>query len=501
MPDTEQDKKPAPEARGTIGSQLLRLARHSLVYGLGGVIARVVAVFLLPVYTHYLPRTGSYGAVGTLLAAEAVMAVILRAGVQNAYFRFYYDSTDPIRRRTVVRTSFWFTMTTSTIGLLLGVVFAPQIAPLLALHAGQADLVRATSVLLWADMNYQQQTALFRAEERSTSYAIASVSNVAITIGATVFLVVFRHQGSLGLIVGNFAGTLSVYFVLVLYRIKLLGFEFNWRLYRTMEHFGLPLVPSALMIVATRFIDRLFVQHYWGQDAAGVYFFGVTIASVMILIITAFQLAWPAFAYSIVDDDEASRTYAHVLTYFSLVMIWPTIGLSLLAPQLAHFLGHKAAYWPGARFVPLLALSNVFFAAYTVVSISIGRVRRTGANWIITGAGAAVDVLLNFLLVPRYGAMGAAVASATAFAIMFVGMSWHAQRLFHVPYQWRRIVTMFAVAAGLVLAGKAISPSGLLGLGLTVSFPLALFAVGFYSPVERARIASFARRVLRMQPA
>ena len=120
-----------------------------------------------------------------LLAAEAVMAVILRAGVQNAYFRFYYDSSDPIRRRTVVRTSFWFTMTTATIGLLLGLVFAPQIAVVLGLHHSQINLVRATTVLLWGDMNYQQQTALFRAEERSTTYAIASISNIAITIGAT----------------------------------------------------------------------------------------------------------------------------------------------------------------------------------------------------------------------------------------------------------------------------------------------------------------------------
>jgi O-antigen/teichoic acid export membrane protein len=500
MLETEPGETPVVKGGGAIRGQLFRLARHSLVYGLGGVISRIVAIFLLPIYTHYLP-TGAYGVVGMLLAAEAVMTVILRAGVQNAYFRFYYESSDPIRRRTVVRTSFWFTMTTATIGLLLGLVFAPQIAVVLNLHQGQINLVRATAVLLWADMNYQQQTALFRAEERSTSYAIASITNIAITIGATVLLVVGMHKGPLGLIVGNFTGTLCVYAVLLIYRLRVLGFEFSWRLYRVMEHFGLPLVPSALMIVATRFWDRLFVLHFRGENAAGIYFFGVTIASLLVLLITAFQLAWPAFAYSIEDDDEARRTYAHVLTYFTFVMIWPAIALSLLAPPLAHFLGGRPAYHPGARFVPLLALSNVFFAAYTVVSISIGRVRRTGANWIITGAGALVDVILNVTLVPYIGAMGAAIAGAAAFGTMFVGMSWHAQRLFHVPYQWRRLVTMFAVGTGIVVAGRALSLSVLLEVAVAAAFPLALFAFGFYSAAERAQLAALARRILRTQPA
>ena len=316
-----------------------------------------------------------------------------------------------------------------------------------------------------------------------------------------MLLVVGLHKGAAGLIVGNFIGTLSVYAVLFFYRLRVLGFEFNWRLYRAMEHFGLPLFPSALMIVAMRFCDRLFVLHFRGESAAGIYFFGVTIASVLVLIITAFQLAWPAFAYSIEDDNEARRTYAHVLTYFTFLMIWPAIALSLMAPMLAHLLGGRPAYHPGARFVPLLALSNVFFAAYSVVSISLGRIRRTGANWVITGAGALVDVVLNFVLVPSIGAMGAAIAGAAAFGAIFVGMSWYAQRLFHVPYQWRRMATLFGVGAGLVLAGKAISVSAPLAVALAATFPFVLFAFGFYSAAERAQMAALVRRVLRMQPA
>jgi hypothetical protein len=151
--------------------------------------------------------------------------------------------------------------------------------------------------------------------------------------------------------------------------------------------------------------------------------------------------------------------------------------------------------------VPLLAFGSVIFAGYSVVVISIGRVRKTGANWIITGVGALANVGLNILLIPRVGAIGAAWALLGAYAVMFVGMSWHAQRLFHVPYQWRRIVTLLGAGAAVVAAGKALSISTPLALALAAAYPVLLFFFAFYLDSERKQIAKLVRRVLRMQPA
>jgi O-antigen/teichoic acid export membrane protein len=475
-----------------------RLAQQSLVYGIGGVISRLVAIVLIPVYTWFLGTHG-YGVVALLLSGEALMVIVLRAGVQNAFFRFYYLTSDPIKRRTVVRTAFWYTMTAATVGLALGLVFAPEIASALRL-SGHTNLVRVTAVFLWGDMNYEQQASIFRAEQRSTSYAIASVSNVLITICATVLLVVVFRLGPMGMIVGNFAGTLCVYVVLLLYRGRLLGFEFDRRLYLAMEHFGLPLLPAALALWATKFSDRLFLNHYVDTSTVGVYSFGVQIASALVLLITAFQLAWPAFAYSIEDDDEARHTYAYVLTYYLFLMTWAAVGISLLAPFLAHILAHRRpAFWSGADVVPLLAFGNVIFAGYSVLTISIGRARKTGANWIITGVGALVDVALNILLIPRIGMSGAAIALLGAYATMFLGMIWRAQHVFFVPYQWRRIATLLGVGVALSVIGKVFSISTPLAFALAVAYPLFLFVFGFYLAPERRQMAALARRALHLQ--
>src|SRR6266498_195245 len=115
-----------------LGPQLKRLAKHSVIYGLGGIVSRILAVLLLPLYTAYL--TGAdYGRVETLTALTAILVTLLRLGISSAFFRFYFDSPEREDRLRVIRTSFWFTMTSATAGLLAGVFAAGWIADLLAL--------------------------------------------------------------------------------------------------------------------------------------------------------------------------------------------------------------------------------------------------------------------------------------------------------------------------------------------------------------------------------
>ena len=127
----------------------------------------------------------------------------------------------------------------ATVGLGLGLLFAPEISSWLFGTGARAGLVRAAAVLLWANLNYQQMTSLFRVEQRSVAYVVASLVNVLITIGATIVLVVGLHKGAVGALVGNFTGTLCVYFPLLVYRRFQLGLQFDWQLLRRMNTFGL----------------------------------------------------------------------------------------------------------------------------------------------------------------------------------------------------------------------------------------------------------------------
>ena len=262
----EPQQQPAARRRPLV-SQLLELTRHSAIYGIGGLMSRFLAVLMLPLYTSYV-STKDYGRIELLMATMAVAVVVIRGGANFGFIRFYFLEKEADYRRRLIRTVFWAQMTYSTLVLALCVLFASPLAGLLGvryaphshLQGSGTSLVIATAVLLWANVNYAQMTNLFRAEKRSVAFSIATVANILITVGFTVILVVVYHKGPLGIIVGNLSGTLVVYVALLAYRREQLGLQFDLKLLRTMNRFGIPLMAAALAIWVTNFGDRLMLS-------------------------------------------------------------------------------------------------------------------------------------------------------------------------------------------------------------------------------------------------
>jgi len=491
----------SPQAYATtqLVSQLRGLTRDSFIYGVGGIVSRFLAVFMLPLYTAYV-SPNDYGRIEILMSAMAVAVIVLRAGANYGFIRFYYESKETEYRRRLVRTVFWAQMAYSTFGLVVCLVFASQLAALLGvayrsganLQGSGASLVIATGVLLWANVNYAQMTNLFRAEQRSVAFSIATLANIGITVPLTVILVVVYKEGPLGIIVGNLSGTLVLFAILLAYRSEQLGLQFDRRLLRAVNRFGLPLVPAALALWVTNFGDRLMLRKLlhgsYALAQVGQYSLGNKISSVMVLLFTAFQIAWPAFAYSIEDEGAAKRAYAYVLTYLMLIASWAAVGLSLLAPWIVHLLAHKHGYWPAAKAIPALAYSSVFYAGFTVVTIATGRVRQTQFNWVAATAAAVLNFTLNLWLIPAYGMLGAAYATLAAYVLLMAARTVNAQKLFPVAYQWRRVTVVLLTAGALTLVGELLPRSLPLAIGLTLVYPLALGLLGFYLPVERQRL-------------
>jgi len=257
----------------------------------------------------------------------------------------------------------------------------------------------------------------------------------------------------------------------------------------------MPLVPSALALWAINFIDREFIVWYKGPAEVGVYSVAIKVASIITFVMVAFRTAWPAFAYSIEDDREAKRTYSFVLTYLLSFATWGALALGALAPWWVAFLTNPR-FQRAQEAVGLLAFAFAIYAGYTVLAIGSGRARRTQFNWVVTGIGAAVNVGLNFWLIPKWGMVGAAISTLISYVVLFIGMTMYAQRVYRVPYQWRRVVTAVGVGAALTVAARAAHLPFAPSLVIVMAYPLALAGLGFYLPAERARIL---RRVPMMR--
>jgi len=497
-PVTDEPQQPPARPR-SLASQLFELSRHSVIYGIGGLVSRFLAVLMLPLYTSYV-SVGDYGRIELLMSVMAVAVVVIRGGANFGFIRFYFVDKAAEYRRRLIRTCFWAQMGYSTLVLALCVVFASEIArwlnvnwrPGAGLQGSGTSLVVATAVLLWVNVNYAQMTNLFRAEQRSVAFSIATLLNIGITVPLTVILVVVYKHGPLGIIVGNLSGTLVVFIALLGYRREQLGLQFDRKLLHTLNRFGIPLMAAALATWVMNFGDRFMLAKLLHGNYAlhqlGQYSLAVKISSAMVLLFTAFQVAWPAFAYSIDDEGEAKRAYSFVLTYLMFIAAWTAVGLSLFAPWLVRLLARRPGYWPAADAIPALAFGSIFFAGFIVVTIATGRARQTQFNWVATTAGALLNFALNLWLIPAYGMLGAAYATLAGYILIMVLRTWNAQRVYPVQYQWRRVAVLVAAAGALTAVGKEMPQSLPLAIGLTLAYPLLLAAVGFYLPAERKRL-------------
>ena len=301
-------------------------------------------------------------------------------------------------------------------------------------------------------------------------------------------------DGPAGALAGTGTGTAVVLVGLIWQRRAELTPGFDRDLVRRMNRFGLPLLPAGLAIWVVDFADRLLLGRIANQHEVGLYAVGVKIASAMVLVQLAFRTAWPAFAYSLEEGPRARRTFAYVLTYTSLLGIWMSLGLGLLAPWLVRLLA-APEFAEADTVVAPLAFSGALLVAYTTLSIAATRANRTDRFWHVAAAGAIVNLVLNLLLIPDYGMRGAAAATVAAYAVLAAGMALLSQRIYPVPYEWRRLTVATGAGIALYALGRALDVPLAGALALIAAYPVLLGVLGFYQPAERQRIVTLAARM------
>ena len=122
-----------------------------------------------------------------------------------------------------------------------------------------------------------------------------------------------------------------MYVVLLAYRRAQLGLEFDSDVFRRMTAWGMPFVPSVIALNLIDFSDRFFLVRIRDEEELGLYAIGMRISAGLLFLLAAFRTAWPAFAYSI-PEEEAKRTYGFVLTYVTFFSSWAAVALGLASP-------------------------------------------------------------------------------------------------------------------------------------------------------------------------
>jgi O-antigen/teichoic acid export membrane protein len=477
---------------------LRRLVTTGAAYQFGDIVAKGLALLTLPLYTHHI-SPGAYGAAEALLTAVILTSILVRGGVGEAFVRFYFDDDDEARRDRIARTATAFVAWTSTLAAGLGAIFAAPLSKLI-LNFEDPLLFDCAVLGLWAFTNLEMAYAQLRVDERARTYVYASGANVALTVTLTIALVVFAGQGARGLLLGNFGASAIVVLGLWWVLRRRVSLRVRFSDLRAMLAFGVPTVPADASVYGLQVADRFYLFRSYSHSAAGTYAVAIKLATVVFVAVRGFQYAWPPLAYSIEDDEEASRLYSLVTTYYALATGAVVCAVALLGRWLVRLLA-APAYYDAHRALPWLALGWALYGLYLVFVAISGRARVTSRNLPAAAVGLAINIGLLLWLVPASGAglgiAGAGLALCGAYLGMLAVIYLLTRTLFTVGFEWRRLAQLVAILGTVAVSGELLLPThGLGGLLARIAWlafvPAALLASGFFHPHERAE----ARRLL-----
>jgi O-antigen/teichoic acid export membrane protein len=473
--------------------RIFKLGKEAAIYGLSSIVGRFLNFLLVPIYTNFL-MPEEYGIVGVLYAYIAFVFVLYGYGMDSAYMRFVSSIEIGDKKQNVSAPFFSLVMTSAVFSVLLH-LSAPALGSLLGIDAANVSLIHYSAWILFFDTIAIVPFAYLRMENRAKMFASLRVLNIVATIIFTLVLLIGFRMRVEAVFIANVAASALTALVLVKVILPQLTLRIPMKLYKEMLKFGLPYIPAGLAGIAIQVIDRPILKALTDEATVGIYTANYRLGVLMMLVVGMFDYAWRPFFLNHAKDEDAPRLFSKVFTYFVALMLMVFVTGTLFIDDIVRikvfgrfFIGPK--FWGGLGIVPIVLLAYVFTGAYVNFVVGVFLQKKTKYIPYATGAGAAVNVIANYLLIPRMGIMGAALATLFSYIVMSIGIYFPSQRLYHVDYEWGRILRLCGAAAVALLVFLFFRPEPatldgiLMKCGLTLLFLILIFALRVFDSAD-----------------
>jgi O-antigen/teichoic acid export membrane protein len=242
-------------------------------------------------------------------------------------------------------------------------------------------------------------------------------------------------------------------------------------------------------------IDRPILEALTDRATVGIYQANYRLGIFMMLVVSTFDFAWRPFSLAHGRDPDAPQLFARILTYFLLIGTTIFLLLALFLEDIVKwpvFWGRSIlpeAYWGGLNIIPVVLLAYLCLGISNNIVAGVYIEKRTALLPPITFFGAAVNVAANFLLIPRWGIMGAAVATLMSYAGMAMVLGVLVRRIYPVRYETARLLKIVAAGTAVFAAGQVVGdlPGALIWKTLLMAGFVGLMVVFRFSDAGEMR--------------
>lgn len=442
-------------------ANLKNLASQTAIYGLSTIVGRFLNVMLVPLYTRIFTQA-EFGIQVEYYAYISFLNILLTHGMETAFFRY----ADKDNLQQVYATAFLSVAAVSGIFAVTILLFSKHLASAMG-YGHITRFIWFSAGILVADALCAIPFALLRHQNKAIRFAIIKNINIAVNIGANLYLLVLAPyvKSTYGITLPFYTPNLGVHLIfvsnllasavtllLLLPQLLYVGKYYNYATWQALLKYALPMVLVGFAGMINETLDRLMLKHFASTTNEanvlnGIYGATYKFSIIITVFIQAFKYAAEPFFFAHAKTTDKRDLYARVMDYFILVCLAIFLMVTLFMDVFKIYLGNK--FHEGLHIVPILLLANICLGIYYNLSVWYKLSDKTGKGAKISLIGAAITIVLNYILIPKISYTGCAIATLVCYATMMVISYVWGNKYYPIPYNVSKIGMYTLLALGL----------------------------------------------------
>lgn len=397
-------------------SKFKLFVENFLVYGLGGIISKIVPLIMVPIVTRLMPDSTYFGISDLSNTAMSFASALAVIGMYDAMYRMFFEKDDEEYKKNICSTALMFTLGTSLIVFIIMILMRETIAlyffgdnqyAYLVYITAMATLVSATNSIISAPTRMQNKRKVFLVTNTLSPILSYSISIPLLLRGYYVIALPLAAVISGVTMEATFAALNRQWFE---------SKRFDMSLLKQMLAIAIPLFPNFLIYWLFNSCDKLMITNMISVGAAGIYSVGSKLGQASQLIYTAFAGGWQYFAFSTMKEDNQVQSNSLIFEYLGVISFIAGIFMSAWSYLIFKIL-FEGEYVQGYVVAPYLFLAPLMQMLFQVACNQFLVIKKTWPNMLILLGGAIVNVIINFTLIPILGIEGAAIATLIGYIV------------------------------------------------------------------------------------
>ncbi len=387
------------------------LLKNTIILSIGNFGSKLISFFLVPLYTNVL-TTYEYGKIDLITILSTVVVPLITLNIQEAVLRF---SMDKDKDKTEV-------LKTGTLIMIIAIILSLLGIPLLNLFDATKNYSFLLVLYMLSYIGSHIYLCYIRGIEKLVDYSIISIIQTCLIAILNIIFLIPLKLGISGYILAYII-SYFITFILCFIRgnvIKTIdNFKIDKKITMNMIKYSVLLIPNSLMWWIMNSLDRVMVSSFLNVEANGVYAVSYKIPTILITFTTIFNQAWMFSAVKEKDSaDKETYTNSIFSALFNIVITISLFILLILKPLMKIYVGK--AFYLAWEYTPALIVGTVFLTLGTFISNEYTAHKDSIGFLKSSTVGALINLVLNFLLIPIIGVMGAAIATCISYICVYI---------------------------------------------------------------------------------